>query len=81
MARQSHLSGWFCIFAPKFWGASDVICCSVNVDRVVVVLGGGGDTSTLTIVIEIICGRVVGTHNLVQTALTLVTLLCKGSRV
>ena len=28
------------------------ICCSVNVDGVVVLLGGGGDTSILHVVIE-----------------------------
>ena len=28
------------------------ICCSVNVDRVVMVLGGGGDTSTLYVISE-----------------------------
>ena len=29
----------------------NAICCSVNVDGMVVVLGGGGDTSTLHIVL------------------------------
>ena len=30
------------------------ICCSVKVDGVVVQLGGGGDTSTLHVVIELV---------------------------
>ena len=55
--RESHLSGWFGFvllqnFGPV-WGPINDICCSVNVDGVLVLLGGGGDTSTLHGVIEL----------------------------
>ena len=39
------------------WGPTNAICCSVNVDRVVASLGGGGDTLTLHVVIELFALR------------------------
>ena len=41
------------LFAPKFW-EDGVICHSENVDGLVVIFGGGGDTSTLHAVIELV---------------------------
>ena len=42
------------IFLGRWWGPTNVICCSVNVDWVVVLLGGCGDTSNLLYVIELV---------------------------
>ena len=58
MACQSHLSGWLSLFAPKIlgqgWGPIKALCCSVNVDCMVILLGGGGDTSTLHVVTKLV---------------------------
>ena len=50
---ESHLSGYFCLFAPKFWeGDGDLN--AVNAVGVVSTLIGCGDTWTLTAIIEFI---------------------------
>ena len=36
-------------FEP-WWGLTNAFCCSVNVDGVVNLCGGGGDTSTLHVI-------------------------------
>ena len=57
---KSHLRGWFGLFCSKllslWWGTYEyhLLLCSVNVDGVVVLLGGGEDTSTLYAVMELI---------------------------
>ena len=35
-------------------GPMNALCCSVNVDGVVILLGGGGDTSTLHVVTKLV---------------------------
>ena len=37
----------------QWWGPTKAFCCSVNVDGVVVLFAGGGDTSPLYVVIEL----------------------------
>ena len=45
-------------FCPKilglWWEPTNDVCCSVNVDGVVILLGGGDDTSTLHYVIKVV---------------------------
>ena len=36
-------------------GTYEGLCCSVNADVVGIVLSGGGDTSTLDVIMEIVC--------------------------
>ena len=38
----------------KFWGPMKVFCHSVNVDGVLVLLGGSGGPSTLSVVTELV---------------------------
>ena len=51
VARSSHLSGCFWLFAPKFWevvGTYELLFCSKrNAALVVLTMLGGGDTQTL----------------------------------
>ena len=53
---ESHLSDYFCPFAPKLWeGGGDlqmIFYQSISTVWVVSTLIGGGDTQTLTLVIE-----------------------------
>ena len=45
-------------FCPKilgsWWGPMKAFCHSMNVDGVVILLGGGGDTSTLHVITELV---------------------------
>ena len=51
MARWNHFSGYFWLFAPKFWemvGTYEWLCCPKgNATSVVLTMGDGGDTQTL----------------------------------
>ena len=46
------------VFLPQNFGpvvgTTKAFCCSVNVDGVVILLGGGGDTSKLHVVTELV---------------------------
>ena len=52
--RYSLISAFWHKILGRWWGPTNATCCSVNVDGVVGVLGGGGDTSTLHIITELI---------------------------
>ena len=42
------------IILDRWWGPMKAICCSVNVDGVQMVLTGGGDSSTLHVIKEVV---------------------------
>ena len=41
-------------FGPMWWGPMNAFCHYVNVDGVVILCGGGGNTSTLHVVIKLV---------------------------
>ena len=51
MPRESHLSGCFRLFAPKFWEVVGTykwyFCHPIDADWDMGILKGGGDTQTL----------------------------------
>ena len=55
---ESPLSCWFRLFCSKilgmWWGFTNAICHSVNIDGVMVLLRGGGDTLTLNLAIKLV---------------------------